>query len=288
VNFADISHHQSDPINWRVYSATRDRVALKASQGRGFTDNKFVQRWENAKNGLVRFRLPYHYLEPDNRGAIDFDYFIGVINSAGGLTSNDWLVLDTEKLDNAQNVHHRARAATMEFCNRAVARGFTRGIVYSYKFYLDQANIVANDLPPGWRMLWLADYTIGQIDSDIEVPPGWNRSQVIARQYTDKARVAGLTGEVDDSRVLKEWAKLPTTDPVPDLEKDLTIMDKETKEYLDKQFSLNMHGDETHLGNLDNAVKKAESAYNMAANAKASADEAARLSKLILDKLNNV
>lgn len=214
MNFADLSHHQSDPINWSVYGATRDRVGLKATQGKNFIDSKFTERWRNSKAG-VKYRLAYHYLEPDNPGAVDCGNFLSAVQSAG-FTPNDWLVLDTEKLTTTDKVHPRARAASLEFVNTAMQRGFTKGIIYSYRYYLDTANLTAGDLPSGWRMLWLADYTVGQADSVIEVPPGWSRDQIIARQYTDKAGVAGLTGLVDDSRILKEWVKTTTSTPIPE------------------------------------------------------------------------
>jgi len=64
----------------------------------------------------------------------------------------------------------------------------------------------------------------------------------------------------------KQFIEILNDDVTPG--EDLSIVDAATKEYLDRQFSLNMHGDSTHTGNLDNAVAKAEAAYNMAASAK--------------------
>jgi hypothetical protein len=122
-------------------------------------------------------------------------------------------------------------------------------------------------------MLWLADYTVGQADTAIEVPPGWSRSQIIARQYSDKASVAGVSGTIDDSRILNEWTTSTPVPPTPP--EDFTIMDAATKKYFDDKFaevnqgfSTTIYGDsrvdlpsdppDTHRWNIQGLFKKVE------------------------------
>ena len=213
-NFADIHHGRPTP-NWPVYAAHRDRIALKATQGTTFTDPAFVTRWQAAARAGLH-RIAYHYLEPDDNGARDFDHFMQVVQAAGGLGSDDWLCLDTEKtVGTPPKVHPRAAAATVEFVNRASQLGYTRGLVYSYTFYLDTANITAGMLPPGWRRLWVARYAAGIPDVAVPLPPGWDRlTQVVARQYSADTAVDGIVGTGDDSRILHDWLK-DTPTPTP-------------------------------------------------------------------------
>jgi hypothetical protein len=98
----------------------------------------------------------------------------------------------------------RAAAEMKEFVNRAVAKGITRGLIYTYNYYGVHHAIAPSQLPVGWRHMWMADYTPGQADSDIELGAGWTRDQVVARQYTDRAIVAGI-GSTDYSRLEHEW-----------------------------------------------------------------------------------
>lgn len=216
-DFADISHHQS-VVNLSVYKASgHDRFALKATEDTGFVDSAFANRWtEGGRLGLAR--MPYHFLRNHSGGADQFRHFNG---SVPPLTSRDILVLDVEDIDTPGD----AAAQTVAFCNTAAAAGYTRGIIYTYRFYANDRHITAGMLPPGWRQLWLADYKSAVLDKDIVLPFGWTRSQVVARQFTDNAIVPGITGPSDYNRVYRDWlAAAPPVTPPTTGDSDVTTV----------------------------------------------------------------
>jgi GH25 family lysozyme M1 (1,4-beta-N-acetylmuramidase) len=96
----------------------------------------------------------------------------------------------------------RARAHAGEFTRAAAAAGYS-GALYTGRWYAEPAKITPDALAPGWRRLWISDYGT-QPDAAITLPPGWARSQVIARQYTDHATIPGI-GRCDASRLLTPW-----------------------------------------------------------------------------------
>lgn len=196
TQFADVSHHNS--VDLRAYrNAGHDRIILKATEDTGFIDPAFADRWTLA-GSLGLARTAYHFLRNHNGGAAQFDHFNSVVPQ---LTAYDMLCLDVEDIDTPGD----AMAQTVEFVKKAVSAGYSRGLIYTYKSYADSRHITAGILPAGWRMLWLADYTLNQADSEIELPLGWARSQVFARQFTSTENVPGVTGDCDYNRVLKEW-----------------------------------------------------------------------------------
>jgi GH25 family lysozyme M1 (1,4-beta-N-acetylmuramidase) len=207
VTFADVSHHQTSVDLAAYQRAGHDRIVLKATEGTAFIDPAFASRWREAgRLGLAR--VAYHYARARFNGADEFDHFWQVVQAAGGLTSRDRLGLDVEDPDTPT----RAAVNAQQFALRAVEKGITRGLVYTYRFYAVHNGVTANLFPAGWRQLWLADYTAGQSDADIEVPAGWSRAQIVARQYTDKATVAGIAGLCDASRLLDDWLSGPTSE----------------------------------------------------------------------------
>jgi lysozyme len=199
TNFADISHHNAN-VDLAAYKAAgHDRIVIKATEGTGFIDPMFRTRWMAAgKLGLKR--VAYHFARAKFNGANEFDFFYRIVQEAGGFGPKDSACLDVEDPDTPD----RAAAEMKEFVNRAVAKGITRGLIYTYNYYGVHHAIAPSQLPVGWRHMWMADYTPGQADSDIELGAGWTRDQVVARQYTDRAIVAGI-GSTDYSRLEHEW-----------------------------------------------------------------------------------
>lgn len=207
-DFADISHHNA-AVNLSVYKASgHDRFALKATEDTGFVDSAFAARWtEGGRLGLAR--MPYHFLRNQSPGATQFAHFNAVVPSLSG---RDMLVLDVEDTDTPGN----AGSQMVAFVQAAVSAGYTRGIIYTYRFYANDRNITAGLLPAGWRQLWLADYKSGVLDKDILLPFGWARTQVVARQFTDAASVPGITGQSDYNRVIREWIASAPIPPAGD------------------------------------------------------------------------
>jgi lysozyme len=210
IAFADLSHHQAK-VDLAVYARDHDRILLKATQGapslERFVDPAFTARWRRAGQlGLARGA--YHFAETEASGAAEWAFFADVVQAAGGFGPRDWAVLDAEDNDSATALR-RADEFCAEFTAAAVAAGHPTGLLYTGRWYAQPTNIRADDLAPGWRWLHLADYTSGQADTAIELPAGWARTQVAARQFTDRAAVRGVTGGCDYSRVLVEWLGAP-------------------------------------------------------------------------------
>lgn len=220
TSFADISHHQG-AVDLAAYKrAGHDRIALKATEGTGFTDPTFAARWRRAGQlGLAR--VAYHFARARFDGADEFDHLLAVVRAAGGLGARDRLCLDVEDPDTPS----RAGANARQFAARAVQRGITSGLVYTFRSYAVNHGIAPSLFPAGWRRLWLADYTAGQADSMIELGAGWTRAQVVARQYTDQAHVAGIGSLCDFNRLLREWL---TGSPPPE-EDEMPITDHDAE-----------------------------------------------------------
>src|SRR5262249_36164038 len=182
TTFADISHHQAT-VDLAAYArAGYDRVFLKATQGTGMTDPAFAARWRQA-GALGLARGAYHFAEAVGSGAADFDHFIAVVSAAGGLRPADLLCLDSEDPSASARADEHAR----EFTNRAAARGYPNGCLYTGRWYAEPANLQPDDLAPGWRRLGVSDYGTAA-DTAILLPAGWARTQALARQHSESAR----------------------------------------------------------------------------------------------------
>lgn len=207
VSFADTSHFQA--VDLPAYQAAGyDRIVIKATGGAldgtlRFVDSMFVARWRHAGTlGLAR--VAYHFARNNNSGADEFAWCWSQIHAAGGMTSQDVLCYDQEDNRTPQTTA-LARQRTKEFTAAAVNAGVATGWLYSGKWFLEPAGIVATDLPVGWRNLWISDYTPGQADAAIEVPAGWTRAHIVARQYADDAAYPGIPAPCDANRVIREW-----------------------------------------------------------------------------------
>lgn len=196
MNFADLSHHQPT-FSLPQYRNSRPVIALKATEGTGFVDNRFAERWKMCA-GMPR--IAYHFARAKFNGADEYRHLISVVQSTRDWNpAKDVIALDVED----DETPARALANAQEFMAAAVANGHTRGLIYTYPSYVTEHKLYANNFPTGWRRLWYANYSAVS-DPGMPMPPGWDRSQLYARQYTDKAAVAGV-GVCDDSRILRAW-----------------------------------------------------------------------------------
>lgn len=211
ILWLDISHHQEDSAPNRIdvdLSAVKrggiGRIGLKATQGTTMVDPWF-ERWYRLAHQLGMATVPYHYAVDSDDPAADFAHFQSVVNHAGGLRPGiapDGWPWDFPCLDNEDNPNiGRAEAFTRGWGRAAVAAGWTDGCLYTGRWFGEPAHLSADDLPPGWRWLWLSDYRAGTPDAQILLPTGWDRGRVFSRQYTDNERIVGINGPVDASHL---------------------------------------------------------------------------------------
>lgn len=206
--FADIAHHQDNADLTAYRDAGFEIVAIKATGGAidgelRYVDPTFNVRWRMA-GVLGLTRIAYHFARNNNSGADEFAWCWSQLQAAGGLAANDVLCLDQEDNTTPAMVA-AARQRSIQFVNAAIEAGIGYGWIYSGVWFLRQTGLTASDLPVGWRNLWLSDYSSGQADADIELPPGWAREHVVARQYSDNASWPGIPGPCDANRVIRDW-----------------------------------------------------------------------------------
>lgn len=250
TTFADISHHQGIVDLVKYKAAGHDRIIMKATEGTGFTDPLFNRNWAEAgRLGLKR--TAYHFQRARFNGADEFDHFYAAVQEAGGLRAGDWLCLDSEDTDTPS----RAAANAKEFTSRAVARGVREGLVYTGRWYAQPNKLTAAVFPTGWRKLWISHYDTSVADGAVLLPTGWTRGQVVARQYTDRATVAGVTGICDYNRVLKDW--LTVVDAVSDTKEDDEMTAAQMEEL--KGFLRDLTG----AGGGKTVTGKSEEIYNL-------------------------
>jgi len=203
---ADISSHQATDFGGKVsiadYAASgRTHLLIKASEGTYYANPYFAGWVSEARRRGLHVGL-YHYGKTDTPAAMQWGLVLDAISSIGGLAAGDWIELDLE--DTSPPADEQLAAAwLMEWGRAAIADGYPHGVLYTYPDYAVVGRLSPSLLPPGWRRLHIADYS-GTADADLALPPGWDRSQLWARQYSDVVSVPGVPGPCDDSRLIQE------------------------------------------------------------------------------------
>lgn len=242
TQFVDLSHHNAT-VDLAAYAeAGHDRVVLKATEGSTFTDPEFAGRWREAGRAGLR-RGAYHFARTI-QAASGWDQagrLAESVHAAGGLLRGDFLILDLEDTS-VPAAMPAAAEFVREFVAQMVMLGHAEGIIYSGSWYLNPAHITPDDVTPGWRHLWLSDYSPAR-DESIVLPAEWSRDQVVARQYTNRATVPGITGPVDASRVLHDWEA-----PVPLTRQDLDAVHKTVRAALEEACTYPGSGPLVRLG----------------------------------------
>ena len=163
-------------------------VWVKATEGTGFTDARFVEHYAAARNAGLRVGA-YHYAHPDlgNIPEAEANHFV---NTIGRIERRDLRpVLDLEVKTSLPS-----RGLEMwahRFCFHVKQGCGALPIFYSYTSYIE-----GHFRYPIGAGLWLANYD-GVLH--VTTPAPWRR--FVAHQYTDHAIVPGVPGKCD-----KSWA----------------------------------------------------------------------------------
>jgi len=202
----DISKWQGD-IDWDTYKSNTNFVFIKASEGNGYTDTKFLRNQSEAR----RCEIPvgyYHFARPDlnNAPEVEAEWFVKV---CGKLETGEFLCLDYEATWNG---------AVIDWCLKFLE--YVKGKTGVKCFiYLNQALIKKYDWKPvvdGNYALWVAAYTYDPAKNDF-VTGAWPTAAM--QQWTNKQIVPGISGEVDGNvffgtvKSLAKYGYVPPTVP---------------------------------------------------------------------------
>lgn len=184
--FADISGHQ-ESVDLGEYAAARHtHIAIKLTEGIGFTSDTGVARWAKARSLGLR-RIAYHFARPSegHGAAAEARHFAAVAKKAG-LMSTDVLVLDWE--DPAFDGEPGDAWVSTFFAELsrllpAVPSG--RQWLYSYGPYA-KGTLTST----AGRRYWHAAY----ISDPASTVPAWARERLVAVQFTN-----GTDGELPHS-----------------------------------------------------------------------------------------
>jgi lysozyme len=208
----DVSQWQGE-INWAAIKADAIQLAIiKATEGIGFTDPRFVQNWLGAKAAGVA-RGAYHFARPDlgSDPTAEARYFLGVVQ-AHGLDLTDLLAEDYE-------VPGGGAAWSLAFLGTVQAS--TNRIPPFYSNYSGCARV--NDPRMAAFPLWLAFPGDGLHAPAPPVP--W--TSIALWQYgignvpgivgnTDEDVSLGLFGGASQSPIQGERMKIISADPATD------------------------------------------------------------------------
>lgn len=184
--FVDISEFQLN-IDWGAYKTWSNCVAMKATEGNGFTDPSFHDHWTGAlAHGIDRIII-YGFARPDlgNDPVVEANWMHRVV---GEIRPGDIIALDYE-------VEHPL--ATADWAYRWLVQQSqnypgNQIIIYSADYYIRTR---LQDIRLAQFPLWLARWTY-DANSRPPCPPPWSSYEGL--QYSDSAvNIPGIPGEVD-------------------------------------------------------------------------------------------
>lgn len=192
AQFVDVSSYQS-AINFHAYAAwarqwdTVARIAMKATEGVGYTNPVFVTGRPNALGAGIGSILYYHFARPDlhNTPEAEANYLYSVV---GAIRDTDTIVLDYEvdsPLATAEWAYRWLAAQEKNYKGKLPA-------IYASSAYIQQ-RLQDNRLAK--YPLWLANWQFNP-DARPPCPLPWQRYTWL--QFTDKAGgIPGIGGAVD-------------------------------------------------------------------------------------------
>jgi len=187
--FVDVSGYQGN-IDFTAYAAWARqgdgiaRIAMKSSEGVGFTDPSFISNRAKAIEAGIDCIYFYHFARPDINSAQNEAQWQKQV--VGDLRAQDIVILDYE--ENTPN-------ATAEWAYEWLAQqelnyGKLPGI-YASSAYIAQH---LNDPRLARYPLWLANWMYSP-DARPPCPPPWTNSWLV--QYSNRANIPGIAGVVD-------------------------------------------------------------------------------------------
>lgn len=190
-DFIDVSHHQGD-IDWAKYAATgRNFGIVKATEGGDWSDDHLAANRAAMTKAGMKIGV-YHFARPDGAD-MNADATMEANNylkTVGTLGKNEFPVLDFEVINGLKPDQLTTWAA--KWCSTVeTATGKTPWLYTGQKIQhqLDQTQLAKYPL-------WLAFYNTCDRDNPPDAAPWPN---LVAWQYTDKAKLPGVDGKVDAS-----------------------------------------------------------------------------------------
>ncbi len=209
---SNLSYEGIDVSNWQGYinyeevrNAGIEVVYIKASQGSNIKDAYFDINYENAKNYGLKVGF-YHFLTATNEEEAEQEarFFASVIS---GKMPDCKLVMDYEVFDGRgrEEINNISRAFL------ETVKNLTGKEVVIYSDLSNARNIFDKSLAENYE-LWLAYY--GDYNELTNIETSWNK--YVGVQYTDRGRIAGISGSVDrdlftEEIFLSETSEIPST-----------------------------------------------------------------------------
>lgn len=181
----DVAHHQGN-INFDVYKNNTNFLIIKATEGTGYRDPKFIRNRDEARRvGLLLGY--YHFARPDlNANPIsEADWFLQTL---GQIREGEMLVLDYEPAGQKQE--------WVDWCKRWLDHVFSRTGCRPL-IYLNQSQVRKfnwQSVVDGGYGLWIAAYTYDPKKNDFEKGQ-WKFAAM--QQWTNRQNVPGIAGNTD-------------------------------------------------------------------------------------------
>jgi lysozyme len=210
----DISHHTDAGFS---FSQLREQqvhfIQIKASQGAGFRDGKFASFWKRAGaldgNSKV-FRGPYHFLAASADGKKQADWFLKILDQAGGLKSDDMapgMDLEWDVYTSTGNKDHWEGKGAQYIIDNALAcleriseKTGRTPILYTGKYWFGPKTVPIDRFKEFAKYpLWVFDYNPKRKIEEKPLLPD-NSITPSLWQFSDSAHVpATYSGKVDAS-----------------------------------------------------------------------------------------
>ena len=197
----DVSSYQEDPTNandtidWHAVASSGQQFAwAKSSEGTRYVNPYFQQTWRDIQAAGMA-RGAYHFARPDdNLPENEVDFFL---RNVGDLQPTDLVALD---LESGSGSLLNWTIDWLKYCEQRV--GF-KPLLYSGTWFLQPHDCLNSSLLASYP-LWLSGYQSNMP----AVPDGWNT--IAMWQFTDKATIPGIQGDVDQSVFLGSLDDLHT------------------------------------------------------------------------------